>query len=155
MKERNGDRLWLHTENPIGSVCQMSRQLQEMYWKTAEDYISLIVYILVLIHFPPKLPENPHHHSQFRNKSCLASKQASNKTNHFGVLLGLSKRTTYLSLVNLREWRIAGIFCLRFHKWMLSSAKPLTSAPCRKGHTEPQWRTSDMIIHMYCTSILI
>lgn len=35
----------------------------------------------------------------------------------------------YLSLLNLRECRMAGIFCLRFHRWMLSSAKALTSAP--------------------------
>ncbi len=38
----------------------------------------------------------------------------------------------YLSLLNLRECRIAGIFCLRFHRWMLSSAKALTSAPCEE-----------------------
>lgn len=36
---------------------------------------------------------------------------------------------TYLSRLNFRECRIAGIFCLRFHRWMLSSAKALTSAP--------------------------
>lgn len=35
----------------------------------------------------------------------------------------------YLSLLNLRECRMAGIFCLRFHRWTLSSAKALTSAP--------------------------
>lgn len=37
----------------------------------------------------------------------------------------------YLSLLNLRECKMAGIFCLRFHRWMLSSAKALTSAPWR------------------------
>lgn len=39
---------------------------------------------------------------------------------------------SYLSLLNLREWRMAGLFCLRFHRWTLSSARALTSAPCRK-----------------------
>lgn len=39
---------------------------------------------------------------------------------------------SYLSLLNLREWRMAGLFCLRFHRWTLSSARALTSAPCHK-----------------------
>lgn len=43
------------------------------------------------------------------------------------------KKPPYLSLLNLSECKIAGIFCLRFHKCMLSSVKTLTSAPCRKG----------------------
>lgn len=29
---------------------------------------------------------------------------------------------------------MAGLFCLRFHRWTLSSARALTSAPC--GHRQ-------------------
>lgn len=53
-----------------------------------------------------------------------------------GFSLFQTSYCTYLSLLNLRECRIAGCFCLRFHRWMLSSVKALTSAPCGKGQRQ-------------------
>ena len=42
-------------------------------------------------------------------------------------------QVSYLSLLNLSEWRMAGLFCLRFQRCTLSSARALTSAPCGRN----------------------
>lgn len=63
-------------------------------------------------------------------------------------------QNAYLSRLNLREWRMAGSFCLRFHKWILSSAKALTSAPYGPNtHTHTQKKDSKFVIH-YILNIL-
>lgn len=62
--------------------------------------------------------------------TCLCLCQ---RKNHWGNNGRKKDTLLYLSLLNLRECRIAGIFCLRFHRWMLSSAKALTSAPWGGG----------------------
>lgn len=78
---------------------------------------------------------------------------------------------SYLSLLNLREWRMAGLFCLRFHRWILSSARALTSAPCQNKkenfiviHQEqqnigrrgaiPEERVCNNVKCIYCQDIL-
>ncbi len=78
-------------------------------WYTVYIYIYIYIYyiyIYINLHFDK-------HTKSYRN-SCSWF---------------ICTQDAYLSRLNLREWRMAGSFCLRFHKWMLSSAKALTSAP--------------------------
>lgn len=71
--------------------------------------------------------------------------------NHYGNNGRKKDALLYLSLLNLRECRIAGIFCLRFHRWMLSSAKALTSAPWGEGQTQGglSESTKDLVASLY------
>lgn len=92
-----------------------------------------------LIHALYKLDFKNHNERKiFKTDSCITQTKQNHNTDNSVKFNLYSFKTTpfcffrlpYRSRLNFREWRIAGRFCLKFHKWSVSSALALTKAPC-------------------------
>lgn len=90
----------------------------------------------ITVHVAPDQVWGLTEHAEKQLREKLESKWTQFSMRWFWPAAAFNAWPAYLSLLNLREWRMAGLFCLRFHRWTLSSAKALTSAPCHNRGIE-------------------